>query len=59
MKDVLYVFHSYFKDCGVLTEEKEKAINERVDFAVDDATDYAEQAPYAEPESALRYVYEE
>ncbi|WP_027724364.1 thiamine pyrophosphate-dependent dehydrogenase E1 component subunit alpha [Tuberibacillus calidus] len=58
-KDGLYVFQSYLKDCGVLTEEKEKAINERVDFAVDDATDYAEQAPYAEPESALRYVYEE
>ncbi|WP_077616680.1 thiamine pyrophosphate-dependent dehydrogenase E1 component subunit alpha [Caenibacillus caldisaponilyticus] len=58
-KDGLYLFRNYLLETGALTEEKDQAINERVDAIVDEATDYAEQAPYAEPESALKYVYEE
>lgn len=58
-KDGIYVFATYLKEQGVLTEEKEKEISDRIDGIVEDATDYAEQAPYAEPESALQYVYEE
>lgn len=58
-KDGLYLFRNYLLETGALTDEKDQAINERVDAIVDEATDYAEQAPYAEPESALKYVYEE
>lgn len=47
------------KETGVLTEEKEKELLDEVQRIVDEATDYAEKAPYAEPEHALRYVYEE
>ncbi|WP_188496805.1 thiamine pyrophosphate-dependent dehydrogenase E1 component subunit alpha [Pullulanibacillus pueri] len=58
-KDGLFQFSTYLQSVNVLTEEKEKAIHDRVDQWVEDATDYAEAAPYAEPESALLYVYEE
>ncbi|MFS8630820.1 MAG: M3 family metallopeptidase, partial [Bacillales bacterium] len=38
----------------------EKAFyEERMKGIVNDATDYAEQAPYAKPEDALKYVYKE
>ncbi|MFC4617928.1 thiamine pyrophosphate-dependent dehydrogenase E1 component subunit alpha [Camelliibacillus cellulosilyticus] len=58
-RDGLYIFAEYLKDAGVLTDEREKELTERVDALVDEATDYAENAPYAEPETALHYVYEE
>lgn len=58
-KDSLVRFAAYLKEAGVLTEEKEKEIAKRVEDAVDEATEYAENAPYAEPESALKHVYAE
>lgn len=58
-KDGLLTFTVYLKEVEVLTEDIEVAINKRVKQLVDDATDYAEAAPYAEPETALKYVYEE
>ena len=41
-----------------LTKEIEE-INDKVMEIVNDATDYAEKAPYAPPEHALKYVYAE
>ncbi|MGP4080990.1 thiamine pyrophosphate-dependent dehydrogenase E1 component subunit alpha [Pseudalkalibacillus sp. R45] len=58
-KDSLITFKKYLEDLGILTEEKAKEIAERIDKEVDEATDYAEEAPYAEAESALKYVYAE
>lgn len=58
-KDGIIAFASYLKDNGILTKEKEKAIGEDIANLVNEATDYAENAPYAEPEDAMRYVYEE
>ncbi len=58
-KDALQSFAVYLRDTGVLTDEKEEALHKEVEQIVNDATDYAEQAPYAEPEDALKYVYEE
>lgn len=58
-KDPIFTFNQYLKEVGVLTEEKENEINERVAKMVDEATDYAENAPYAEAESALKHVYAE
>lgn len=58
-KDALVTFKAYVQEVGILTEEKEKALDEEITKIVNDATDYAENAPYAEPESALKYVYAE
>jgi 2-oxoisovalerate dehydrogenase E1 component alpha subunit len=57
--DPIIKFATYLKDVGVLTEEIEKDMLEGIMNIVDEATDYAEAAPYAEPEHALKYVYAE
>jgi 2-oxoisovalerate dehydrogenase E1 component alpha subunit len=57
--DPLISFFTYVKDVGVLDEQKEKEMNERVKLLVDEATDYAENAPYADPEQVYKYVYDE
>ncbi len=58
-KDSLITFKKYLQDAGVLTEDKEKEMEEELKKIINDATDYAENAPYADPESALKYVYAE
>ncbi|MDR4888857.1 thiamine pyrophosphate-dependent dehydrogenase E1 component subunit alpha [Fredinandcohnia sp. QZ13] len=57
--DPILSFANYLKEIRVLDEEKEKEIGERVAGLVNEATDYAENAPYAEPEYALKHVYAE
>ncbi|TXC93417.1 thiamine pyrophosphate-dependent dehydrogenase E1 component subunit alpha [Metabacillus litoralis] len=57
--DPVLKFASYLKDLNILTEEIEKEIVERIVKLVNDATEYAEAAPYADPEHALKYVYAE
>jgi 2-oxoisovalerate dehydrogenase E1 component alpha subunit len=58
-KDPIISFAKYLKEVGALTDELEKEIHDRVMKQVNEATDYAEKAPYAEPEHALKYVYAE
>ncbi|MGM0900003.1 thiamine pyrophosphate-dependent dehydrogenase E1 component subunit alpha [Mesobacillus maritimus] len=58
-KDPLITFAAYLKETGVLDDEKEKEVDEKIMELVNEATDYAENAPYAEPELALKYVYAE
>jgi len=58
-KDPIITFAAYLKETGVLDDEKEKEINDKVMNQVNEATDYAESAPYADPEQALKYVYAE
>lgn len=58
-KDALYTFATYLKEVGLLTDESEKELNERIMAIVNEATEYAENAPYAEPEHALKHVYAE
>ncbi|MBU8879312.1 thiamine pyrophosphate-dependent dehydrogenase E1 component subunit alpha [Bacillus sp. FJAT-29790] len=58
-KDPILTFTAYLKETGVLDDAKEKEINDRIMSIVNEATDYAENAPYAEPEHALKYVYAE
>lgn len=57
--DPILSFSNYLKEVGVLDEAKEKEIADRIAKQVNEATDYAESAPYAEPEQALKYVYAE
>jgi 2-oxoisovalerate dehydrogenase E1 component alpha subunit len=52
-------FAKYLKELNILTDEKDKEIQNRVMKTVNEATDYAENAPYADPEHALKYVYAE
>lgn len=58
-KDPVLLFAAYLKEVGVMDEAMENEIAERVQKEVDDATEYAENAPYPTPESALTHVYGE
>ncbi|MFC7684776.1 thiamine pyrophosphate-dependent dehydrogenase E1 component subunit alpha [Ureibacillus sp. GCM10028918] len=58
-KDPIKLFENYLKESKVATEDDFKQLNEKVMAIVNDATNYAENAPYATPEHALKYVYEE
>ncbi|EST11641.1 2-oxoisovalerate dehydrogenase subunit alpha [Sporolactobacillus laevolacticus DSM 442] len=57
--DGVLTFASYLRSVDVLSEEIEKDLEERIRKEIDEATDYAEKAPFADPDSVLRYVYEE
>lgn len=57
--DPILRFKEYLMDCGVLTEELFTEIERKIVQEVDEATDYAENAPYADPEDALLHVYAE
>jgi 2-oxoisovalerate dehydrogenase E1 component alpha subunit len=58
-RDSILTFAQYLREVNVLTEEKEKEIQERVAQLVDDATEYAESAKYPDPQELYTYVYEE
>jgi 2-oxoisovalerate dehydrogenase E1 component alpha subunit len=58
-KDSLITFSKYLKDNHILTDEIENELNKNIETTVNEATDYAENAAYAEAESALKFVYEE
>lgn len=57
--DPLIKFQTYLMNCNVLNEEDDEKIHKEIDQIIDEATDYAEKSPYARPEDALKYVYEE
>ncbi|OSY15726.1 Branched-chain alpha-keto acid dehydrogenase, E1 component, alpha subunit [Bacillus mycoides] len=56
-KDSIITFAAYLKEAGVLTEEFEKQMLDEIMHIVNEATEYAENAPYAAPEDALKHVY--
>src|SRR5690606_29904166 len=58
-KDPILLFGAYLKENGIMDDELEKEINDRIMGLVNEATDYAENAPYAKAEDALKYVYAE
>ncbi|WP_078597051.1 thiamine pyrophosphate-dependent dehydrogenase E1 component subunit alpha [Evansella clarkii] len=58
-KDNIITFGNYLRETGLLTDEKEEEIRGKLRKIIDEATEYAENAPYAEPESALKHVYGE
>lgn len=55
--DPLLLFEQYLIDRGVATPEAIEQFNSKVADIVNEATDYAEAAPYAQPEDALKHVY--
>ena len=58
-KDPILLFEAYLREANVLDDAKMEAIETRIANLVNEATDYAEAAPYAPPEHALKYVYAE
>ncbi|MEG0470836.1 MAG: thiamine pyrophosphate-dependent dehydrogenase E1 component subunit alpha [Solibacillus sp.] len=58
-KDPILLFEKYIKDAGIADESWFDQINEQLMAIVNEATDYAEAAPYAAPEHALKYVFAE
>lgn len=57
--DPINRFAQYLMEVGVFNEAMLKELNDEVMNIVNEATEYAENAPYAEPEHALKYVYGE
>ncbi|WP_096153494.1 thiamine pyrophosphate-dependent dehydrogenase E1 component subunit alpha [Bacillus sp. FJAT-45066] len=58
-KDPIISFANYLRELGILDEAKEKEMNDKIMNIVNEATEYAENAPYADPDSALKHVYAE
>lgn len=58
-KDPLVTFESYLRQIGLLDDRINKEMNERIMNEINEASDYAENAPFAEPDHALKYVYAE
>lgn len=58
-KDAVINFANYLRENAILTEGIEKKMEKELLEIINKATDYAENAAYPEPESALQYVYEE
>ncbi|MBK5458765.1 MULTISPECIES: thiamine pyrophosphate-dependent dehydrogenase E1 component subunit alpha [unclassified Peribacillus] len=55
--DSIITFGAYLKATGVLDDQLEKQINDEIMDVVNEATDYAEKAPYANEETLSKYVY--
>ncbi|TDO13437.1 3-methyl-2-oxobutanoate dehydrogenase subunit alpha [Bacillus inaquosorum] len=55
--DPLLTYQAYLKETGLLSDETEQIMLDEIMAIINEATDEAENAPYAAPESALDYVY--
>lgn len=58
-QDSIYTFANYLRENHILTEIIEQDLIGELDDIVNKATEYAENAAYANAEDALKYVYEE
>ncbi len=56
-KDPILRYQRYLREAGALTDSVEAAITERVTAQVDDATEYAEQAPDPSADDLLPHVF--
>ena len=59
LKDPIVRFEKYLQENRLLDEEKKEEIEAGIKAEVTEASDYAEGAPFAEPEEALERVYAE
>lgn len=59
LKDPIVRFERYLMENGILDEEQRDEISSRIKSEIAEASEYAEQAPFAEPEEALGGVYAE
>jgi 2-oxoisovalerate dehydrogenase E1 component alpha subunit len=58
-KDPILLYREYLLQAGILTEELVNQYEERVMKEVNEATEAAEKAPFADPDSAMLHVYAE
>lgn len=56
-KDSIMTFGAYLKEVGIMDDDLKKQMNDEVMKIVNEATDYAENAPYPKAESAMNHVY--
>ena len=59
LKDPIVRFEKYLEEAGVLDAEKKEEMAAGIKVEIDEAVEYAEGAPYADPEEALERVYAE
>ncbi|MGH3090395.1 MAG: thiamine pyrophosphate-dependent dehydrogenase E1 component subunit alpha [Rubrobacteraceae bacterium] len=59
LKDPILRFENYLEENELLDSEKKEQINAEIKAEVSEASDYAENAPFADPESVLSGVYAE
>ncbi|OLN23308.1 2-oxoisovalerate dehydrogenase [Domibacillus antri] len=59
LSDPVALFRTYVKETGILNDEQEQQMEQKIQQIINEATDYAEQAPYPRPEQALNFVYAE
>ncbi|MBP2078248.1 thiamine pyrophosphate-dependent dehydrogenase E1 component subunit alpha [Oceanobacillus polygoni] len=57
--DSVITFASYLKENEILTDSVEQRLNDEITKIINEATDFAENAAYAQAEDTLKYVYEE
>ncbi|CAH0170098.1 2-oxoisovalerate dehydrogenase subunit alpha [Peribacillus sp. Bi96] len=55
--DSMITFGAYLKATGVMDDQLEKQMNEEIMNIVNEATDYAENAPYPNEDTLSKYVY--
>ncbi|MFD2116035.1 thiamine pyrophosphate-dependent dehydrogenase E1 component subunit alpha [Paenibacillus yanchengensis] len=58
-KDGLPRYKQYLVDCGLWDEQQDEQFEQQLRQMLDDATDYADQAPFPSAESSLLHVYAE
>jgi 2-oxoisovalerate dehydrogenase E1 component alpha subunit len=56
-KDALVVFKHYLEQVGLMDETRYTEMYGRIKTVVNDATEYAEKAPWPEPGSVTRHLY--
>jgi 2-oxoisovalerate dehydrogenase E1 component alpha subunit len=58
-KDPIARFEKHLEESGLLDEEQKEEIADGIKAEIDEAVEYAEGTPYADPEEALERVYAE
>src|ERR1700738_608877 len=58
-KDPIQRYATYLRDAGILTDPVEEEITERVTQQVDEATEYAEEAPDPTADDLMTFVYKQ
>jgi len=59
LKDPIVRFEKYLEEAGALDAEKKEEMAAAIKVEIDEAVEYAEEAPYADPDEALDRVYAE
>jgi 2-oxoisovalerate dehydrogenase E1 component alpha subunit len=59
LKDPIQRYGAYLRESGTLTDAIERDLTERVEQQVDEATEYAEQAPDPTPDDLTTFVYKQ